>query len=87
MTVVVSNVDSLGQVTDINVSGTPNAGDALQFRPSISISNDLNSNVAGGTTYTFTALAEMEVTFASKHGLLPGSNVLVAITSSEATTI
>ena len=82
MTVVVSNVDALGQVTAINVSGTPNAGDALQFRPSISISNDLNSNVAGGTTYTFTALAEMEVTFASKHGLLPGSNVLVAITSS-----
>jgi len=82
MNIQVLDVNSNGEILEIGVTGVPNSGDVLDFRPTVSISNNLNSNVTSGTTYTFSSLAEIEVTFTDKHGLLPGSNVLASITSS-----
>ena len=82
MNVQVQDVNADGEILVVGVSGSPNSGDVIDFRPTVSISNNLNSAVASGTSYTFTSLAEIEVTFTDNHGLLPGSNILASIASS-----
>jgi len=81
MTVTVDSVDSNGSITEVSAVGTPASGDVISFRPSITLSEPLTQSVPNSTSYSFSSIAKIEVTFASNHGLLPGSQILAAITS------
>ena len=81
MTVTVDSVDSTGSITEVSASGTPASGDAITFRPSMTLSEPLFQTVPTGTSYAYSSIAKIEANFASNHGLLPGSQILVAITS------
>ncbi|AOV58617.1 hypothetical protein S250808_112 [Synechococcus phage S-CAM3] len=81
MTVTVVSVDSTGSITEASATGLPASGDTITFRPSMTISEPLFQTVPTGTSYSYSSIAKIQATFTSNHGLLPGSQILVAITS------
>ena len=81
MIVTVDSVDASGSITEVSATGTPASGDSLDFRPSMTLSEPLNQNVPNATSYSYSSIAKIQADFVSNHGLLPGSSILVAITS------
>jgi len=81
MTVTVDSVDSTGSIIEASATGLPASGDVITFRPSMTISEPLFQTVPNGTSYSYSSIAKIQASFASNHGLLPGSQILVAITS------
>ena len=69
-------------IASVTVSGTPILGDLLDFFPSVSISETLTNDVAESTSYSFSAVAKIKVTFGAKHGFVPGNTILTSIYSS-----
>ena len=64
------------EVVDLSV-----AGDALAFYPAVSLSAPTSAVIGSGATVTYSAIAQISVTFADNHGLVPGDTILAAITS------
>jgi hypothetical protein len=82
MTITVSNVDVAGTITEVTASGVPVSGDTIAFFKAVSLSAPTTSIVGNGTTVTYSAIAKINVAFATNHGLVPGDTILVSITSS-----
>ncbi len=81
MTVTVSSVTSTGSILEVTATGLPASGDAITFRPSMTLSEPLFQSVPNSTSFSYSSIAKIQASFASNHGLLPGSQILVAITS------
>ena len=69
-------------IGSVTVSGTPILGDILNFFPSVGISEVLTNDVPESTSYSFSAVAKIKVTFSAKHGFVPGNTILTSIYSS-----
>lgn len=82
MTITVDDVGANGQILQISASGTPVTGDTIQFYKSVAISSPTTSVIGTTQNITYSAIARILVTFASNHGLVPGSTILSVITSS-----
>jgi len=72
----------LGKIISVGNTGTPVVGSSVNFYPSVSISEPVNTIINNTSTVTFSSLARILVTFAANHGLVPGNTALVSITSS-----
>jgi len=72
---------TLGAVNTASTSGTAAVGDSFTFFPSITMSEVTTGAISPGTAVTFSSLARLNVSFPSKHGLVPGDTILVSITS------
>jgi hypothetical protein len=72
----------LGRIVSVGNTGTPVVGSSVNFYPSVSISEPVNTIINNTSTVTFSSLARILVTFAANHGLVPGNTALVSITSS-----
>ena len=81
MTVTVVSVDSSGSITEASATGLPATGDSITFRPSMTLSEPLFQAVPNATSFSYSSIAKINASFTSNHGLLPGSQILVAITS------
>ena len=81
MTVTITSVDSSGSILEATATGLPASGDTITFRPSMTMSQPLFQLVPDSTSFAFSSIAKINAAFTSNHGLLPGSQILVAITS------
>ena len=80
--VVVNNVDGAGGITSANVDGSAFGGDSIDVYPAMTISEAIEGgDLSDGTTLNVGAIATIEVSFSSNHGLVPGASILTNITS------
>jgi len=62
-------------------SGTAVRGDTIPIYSAITITNATTAQMPVASSVTFTAIATLQVDFASAHGLVPGANILVSVSS------
>lgn len=77
----VSTVDLNGGITAVTASGTPALGDSITIYPTVTLSDATIDIISSGTVLNVGAIATIQVTFSSNHGLVPGASVLSNITS------
>jgi hypothetical protein len=70
-----------GGVTLVNTSGTATGGATLAFYSSITTNLVTSATVPANTTITASAISKIQITFSSNHGLVPGSSMLITISS------
>jgi hypothetical protein len=78
----VTNVTSNSVSTATVVSGTAIGGTTVGYYSGIAFSELTTAIIPVGTTISASAIALIEVIFQSPHGLVPGANLLIDITSS-----
>ena len=69
------------ELAGVSVSGTAARGDQIPIYNTITISANTTANVNASSSITYSAIAIMEIDFASNHGLVPGNSINVAISS------
>ena len=72
---------SAGVVTGATGVGTASLGDAINFYSAVSLSEVTTATIPNATTITFSAIALIQVTFATAHGLIPGASITTSINS------
>jgi len=77
----VTEIDTSGSVVNATVSGTSSGGQSVDFYSTVVISEPTTAVLTTVTPVTFAAIAVVQVTFTSNHGLVPGAGILVNITS------
>lgn len=70
-----------GVITAVSISGTASRGSEISVFSTVAISEPTVSNIAATSTVTFSAIATIQASFATAHGLVPGASVMIAITS------
>ena len=78
--IVISQLSETG-IAAATVSGTSVGGDTVTFYSGISFSEVTTAQIPDGTTILASAIAVIEVSFPTPHGLLPGTGILVDISS------
>ena len=84
LTVTTNNIGvgvTFGIVDGNATTGTPVAADSISFFPGITLSDPTDAIVPNNTSLSFSSIASIGCTFASNHGLVPGSPVFVNIGS------
>jgi hypothetical protein len=76
---------SSGTITGVTVSGSANPGDDFDLISTILISEPTTSLLSSGTNIDYEALATLEATFSSAHGLVPGNTFIVTVSSGDGT--
>lgn len=76
-------VSGTGQIQAVSIlSGTPvSVGTPIPFFSTFDVNDSLVADLPANRTYSFEAIAKITVTFATSHGLIPGSGVSIAIGS------
>jgi hypothetical protein len=82
VTVTVTNANPSGEISTISFTGTAILGGTIEFYSAISLSDVTNLAMPDSTSITTTAIATLQISFANPHGLVPGANMLIDITSS-----
>jgi len=77
----VTGVDTNGGVTSASASGTTIIGDPITVYPTITLSDATIDIISSGTVLNVGAIATIQVSFPSNHGLVPGASILSSITS------
>ena len=72
---------SAGVITVATGVGTASLGDAIDFYSAVSLSEVTTATIPNATTITFSAIALIQVTFATAHGLIPGASITTSINS------
>jgi len=72
-----------GQIQSISlVSGTPiSTGTPIEIFSTFDINDALVADLPATSTFSFSAIAKITVTFPTGHGLIPGSGVSISVTS------
>jgi hypothetical protein len=81
-TITVTGVDVGGVITNATIVGTAVGGANIAFWSAVSISEPTIGSIANSTSITTVAIATIQVTWPTYHGLVPGMSILVDITSS-----
>ncbi len=79
--ITVTSVDGNGAITDASISGTASGGETIDFYSTITLSDPIASTIPTNAVLSFSAIAKVQVTFSNFHGLVPGSALIVQITS------
>ena len=83
VTVTVQAINTTGGVLANTHSGVAAGGTGITVYSSVTISEPTSSSIPQNTTLTYSALATMQVDFATPHGLVPGDAFLVTIQSDD----
>jgi hypothetical protein len=75
------NTVSSGVITDVVSLGTADLGDDFDLISTILISESTTALLPANTTVNYAALATLEITFTTAHGLVPGNTFIVTVTS------
>lgn len=78
---VVRLLDVNPQINSVAISGSGAAAATVAFYSALSFSETTTATIAAGAELNVSAIASMQITFTSPHGLIPGSNILVSISS------
>ena len=71
-----------GVIQSVTTAGTPITAPTRNFISAFTISESTTAQIASGSTgITFSAIATIQVNFASAHGFIPGDTLTVAISS------
>ena len=81
-TVTVDGV-AAGVITSVSVTGTSVTGDSLNLVNSVTMSEFTTAPIAAGEVVPFEALATLEATFSSAHGIVPGATFIVTVSSDD----
>lgn len=76
-TVAITEVATDGGVVAVTSSGTAVAGTVVKSYSTVTMSENLTADIPQHTTIQFAALATVEVTFTTAHGLIPGDAFIV----------
>jgi hypothetical protein len=71
-----------GVITGVSISGTAARGDQISVFSTVALSEATTQNINATSLITFSAIATIQATFSSGHGLVPGASILVSISSS-----
>lgn len=78
----ITNVDGTGAVTAFTTSfDAASIGDALRLISTILVSETTTGIISTGNNITYSALATLEITFDTAHGLVPGNTFIVTASS------
>ena len=83
-TLTVGTINGSGGITAATAAGTAVAGDTLNFYSVVEISEQTTATIAATSTINVGAIPTLQATFASNHGLIPGSGIIVNVTSNPA---
>ena len=78
---VVRILDANPQINSVSISGLGTAAATIDFYSAISLSDLTTAVIPSSTTLTVSAIASVQITFTTPHGLIPGSNILTSISS------
>ena len=82
--VTVNSINGTGGITAASASGTSLTGQTLDFYSVVEISEATSSSIPTLTAINVGAIPTLQASFANNHGLLPGSGILVNVTSNPA---
>jgi len=75
------NTVSAGAITAAAAEGASVTGDSIDFYSAISLSEVTIASIPDTTSITFAAIALIEISFVTAHGLIPGSSITISINS------
>ena len=81
-TITVDTVDSNGGILTASITGTASGGQSINFLATLTLSEPAIQTIPTNALINFNAVAKIQVTFGTFHGLVPGSGILVQILSS-----
>ena len=81
--ITITAVATDGSITSASMSGTAVNGDTVQTFSTVTISEILTGNITTNTTLAFAALATVDVSFTSAHGLVPGDSFIITVGSDD----
>jgi hypothetical protein len=81
VTVTVTNVGVAGDIATVSFSGTAITGSSIDFYSAVSLSDVTSLAISDAASITTAAIATVQITFTNPHGLVPGANMLIDITS------
>ena len=79
--VIVNSVNGSGGIITASVSGTALTGGSIDFYSVVEVSEATSTSMPSLTSINVGAIPTLQASFANNHGLLPGSGILVNITS------
>lgn len=79
--ITIDTVGVTGNILTASATGTSITGVAVTFYSAITISEPTIASIPNGTSISTSAIAVIQITFSSAHGLVPGANMLIDITS------
>lgn len=82
--ITVSTINGSGGITDAVASGTSVSGETLDFYSVIELSEETTDPIPDESIVESGAIPTLQATFANNHGLVPGSGILVNVTSNPA---
>lgn len=77
----VSAVSETGSLQAVLTEGIPFAGDTITIFPALILSEEITASIPDGTVLASGAIATIEATFDSAHGLVPGASILASVNS------
>lgn len=80
--IYITNVSS-GSITNATVSGIANPGNDFDLISTLLISEPTDDLIEKNTELNYEALATLEITFDSAHGLVPGNTFIVTVSSDD----
>jgi len=81
-TINVLSVTPGGVIQDVSIDGTPITAPTNDFYSAFTISEATTAQIASGNTgISYSAIATIQVAFASAHGFIPGDTITVAVSS------
>ncbi len=80
--ITISTVNGSGGVTDASISGAAVEGTDVQIWSTIGLSETTTDDIPDAQNIVVGTISTMEVEFTTPHGLVPGANILVDISSS-----
>jgi hypothetical protein len=81
-TIEVLSVNLGGDIISFSIVGTPVTAPTINFISSIALNDYTTAPIADAATINYTSIAQIEVTFATAHGFVPGDSLTIAINSS-----
>jgi len=79
----ITEVATDGSIVNTTISGTAIQGTTVQTYSTITVSELHTANIVANTTIAFAALATVEVTFNTAHGLVPGDAFITTVGSDD----
>ena len=73
-----------GGINGVLESGNATAGNVIDFVSALSLSEVTTLTIADGTSITYAAIAGIQVSFNTAHGLVPGASITIDINSNGA---
>lgn len=78
---VVTVTDAAGTINSVTIFGAAIGAQSIEFYSAVSLSDVTTAGIPNGASIAVSAIAIIQITFATAHGLIPGNNLLTTITT------